>query len=225
MPDVNGKLFFQEYKNELKARGFDGFSDIDLGSFVNRGYIHVARQSTWYWEEQTDSFDLAQGAASVDLWPTPNGELPNFRSLDKLYVTTTGQNRKLKVMLKGDFFDNWLSQDLTQYQLQGAPDSYYIWQGKLYVLPPTSGPITLLAHYHQRISIMKNPQDQPLTPFHLDEAIILSSLIRCHIRASEPQLAATIEAELAEWFDSMRDDEQYLMAEEPERTSPDDTWM
>lgn len=225
MPDANGKYYFTDFKDELKARGFDGFSDADLGTYVNRGYFHVARKRRWYWEETTDDFTIAPGATYVDLWPTVAGELPNFRSLDKLYVTSAGFEAKLRPLSDKEFFEKWLPLNLTSAANRGEPAGYYIWQNRLYVLSPPSQSRTFTAHYHRRITPLVGPTDQPITPIHLDEAIVQASLIRVHQRSNEPSLAVIAKEELGEIFDDMEDDEEELMDEQQERVSPDDTWL
>lgn len=224
MPDANGKLFFIDFKTELRTRGFDGFQDAELGTFVNRGYFHVARKSQWYWEETTDVFTIAPGASSVDLWPG-GAELPSFRSLDHLYVTTAGFQKKLMPMTKDEFFEKWLSQDLTQAAVRGEPAYYYVWAGKLYVLQPPQQSRDFIAHYHRRVSWLMNDTDQPLTPLHLDEAILDAARIRAHNRAIEPNLAQLARLDLEEVFDDMRDDEEELMDESQDRVEPDQSWL
>jgi hypothetical protein len=225
MPDAAGKLQLQDYISELQVRGFDQFSTPDLTSFINRGYFHVARKHRWYWEETTDAFTVAPGAVTVNLWPAVGGELPQFRALDRLYITTAGKQSRLTPMNQDEFFENWLSQDLTQTKFRGEPDKYYIWAGKLYILPPPSASRDFLAHYKQRVVPMVATTDQPITPQHLDEAIVMAALRRCHERSSEPALAAMVEADLQEFFDDMSDDEEFLMAEQQDRMVADDTWL
>lgn len=221
MPTPSGQYQLQDYLTELRARGFDGFSTADLTTYVNRGYSHVARKSQWYWEETTDTFTVAPGSASVSLAT----ELPNFRSLDRLYVTTAGQERPLTPMSDQEFFDNWLSADLTATKNRGEPDSYYLWNNNLYILSPPQSSRTFIAYYHQRVTPLVNPTDSPITPQHLDEGILIAALIRCHKRANEIGLAQMAQADLEEFFDDMRDDEEMLMANQPERILPDDTWL
>lgn len=225
MPDADGKFYLSDYVDELKARGFDGFSDIHLQTYVNRGYYHVARKRRWTWEQTTDTFTIAPGAAYVDLWPTVAGELPNFRSLKALYTTTPGSEAKLRPLADHEFFDQWLPLDLTSTSNRGEPGAYYIWQNRLYVLSPPSAARTFMAHYWRRLSHLVNPTDQPLTPVHLDEAVLQAALIRAHQRASEPALAVYAKEELGEIFDDMEDDEAEMMDEQPERVRPDDTWL
>lgn len=225
MPDPDGKYYFSDYVAELQARGFDGFSASDLGTYVNRGYFHVARKNLWYWEQTTDALTVVAGSAYVDLWPTPGGELPNFRSLDKVYVTTAGKQKKLSILNEDEFFDDWLSRDLTAASNRSESSSYYVWQNRLYILPPPQTDLDILVHYHRRVSAMVSPTDQPLTPVHLDEAILDAALIRCHGRASELGLAASKRADLEEVFDDMRDDEEEIMDEQQERVTPDRTWL
>ena len=225
MPDANGKFYLSDYIAELKARGFDGFSDADLTTFVNRGYFHIARKAPWYWEETTDTFTIAPGASSVDLWPAGGGELPYFKTLDKLFVTTAGHTARLKPMDDEEFFDHYLSQDLTSSSLRGEPTKYYVYNGKLYILRPPNASRDFRAHFHRRVAPLVNPTDQPLTPQHLDEAILTAAIIRCHKRSNEPTLAALAQADLEEFFDDMRDDEEMLMGEQQDRVRPDNTWL
>jgi hypothetical protein len=225
MPDANGKFYFSDYVVELKARGFDGFSDADLKVLINRGYFAVARKSRWEWERQIDTFTLAPGAMPLALWPTVGGEMPYFRSLDKLYVTTFGQRKRLKVALDDDFFVNWLALDLTASSARGEPIYYYIYENQLYVLPPPVTSRDFIAHYHRRMVALAGDMDQPITPQHLDEAIVVASLIRCHQRSNEVNLASMAQMDLEEFFDDMRDDEEKYMEEQPSRVRPDDSWL
>lgn len=224
MPTSSGQYQLQDYIAELQARGFDGFSPADLTTYVNRGYFHVARKSQWYWEETEDTFTLNPGSAYVDLWPTVSGELPNFRTLDKLVITTAGQTAKLKPMADERFFE-WLGRDMTLSQYRSEPTGYYVYRGRLYIIPPPNAARDFRAYYHQRVSPLVNPTDVPITPQHLDEAIILAALIRCHKRANEPTLAALAESDLQDFFDDMRDDEEELMGEQQDRVRPDNTWL
>jgi len=225
MPDANGQWQLQDYRQELKRLGFDGFNDFDLNTYVNRGYFHVARKNRWYWEQWTDSFTVVPGSPITQLWPKAGGELPNFRSLDKLYCVTAGHETKLQAADDDDFFANWLSQDLTQTKMQGEASMYYIWNGDLYILAPPVQSRQFVAHYHRRVSVMAQPTDMPITPIHLDEAILRAAKIRAHERAQEWDQAAAERANLEEHLDDMRDDEELLMGEQPTRTVPDNTWL
>lgn len=224
MPDANGKYYLSDYIAELQARGFDGFSSQDLTTYINRGYFHVARRSQWYWEQTTDAFTLTPGQYRVPLWPQASGELPNFRSLDKLVVTTATETQVLKPLDDDKFFP-YLGQDNTLSTYRNEPTGYYIWQNYLYILPPPVASRDFLAYYHQRMTALVNPTDQPITPQHLDEAIVLAALIRCHKRANEPTLAQLAEQDLEEFFDDMRDDEENIMGEQLDRVRPDNTWL
>lgn len=225
MPTGSGQYQLQDYIAELQARGFDGFTAADLTAFTNRGYFHVARKSQWYWQETTDAFSLTPGSTYVSLWPAVSGELPNFRSLDKLVITDANFTTVLKPLKDEDFF-KYLGKDLTLTAYRGEPTGYYVYQNRLYVLPPPNrNPTTLLAYYHQRVSPLVSPTDVPITPQHLDEAILLAALVRCHKRANEPELANLAEADLEGFFDDMRDDEEELMGEQLDRVRPDNSWL
>lgn len=225
MPNALGQMTLEDFRNELKVLGFDGYQDNDLDAYTNRGYFHVARKNRWYWEQATDTFTVAPGGVSVTLWPAEFGELPFFRSLDKLYVTTAQQQRKMNPALDDDFFTNWLSQDLTDRNIRGEPYLYFINDGKLYVLPPPVSSRDFLAHYHRRVGPMRDPNDAPLTPPHLDEAILRAAKIRAHERAQEWDQASAERLMLDDFLDDMRDDEEQLMDEQQDRVRKDDTWL
>lgn len=225
MPDANGQYQLQDYIAELKAMGFDQLGDAYLTAYVNRGYFHVARKNRWVWEETTGTFTVTPGSYGPQIWPIAGGSLPNFRSLDKLYITTTNYRAKLRPMNEDQFFERWLPLDLTATQNQGIPDSYYLWGGRLYILSPPNVSLDFIAHYHRRVSALVASVDVPITPIHLDEAILIAAKIRCHKRANEVSLAATERADLEEFFDDMRDDEEELMDEELDRVVPDRSWL
>jgi hypothetical protein len=214
----------QDYLAELKARGFDGFSDADLTTYVNRGYFAIAKKSKWYWEQTTDTVTIAPPGNSASLWPGGT-ELPYFKSLDKVYVTNTGFRRKLDAISDKEFFEDWFFLDPLDSSNRGEPNGYYVYEGALTVWPPPASSRDLLVHYSRRVTPMVAPTDVPITPQHLDEAILDAARVRCHMRANEVSLAQLARADLEEAFDDMRDDEEELMAEQLERITADDTWL
>lgn len=227
MPDANGQWYAVDHVTDLQSRGFDGFTPATLLDMVNDGYFEVARKSQWSWERTSDAFTLAPGSPFVTVG-AGGTELPNFRGIEKLFVTTGGQQRKLKPLSDDDFFEKWLYKDLTAAQSRGEPGGYYVFQNKLYILPPPSGSRDFIAYYRQRVAKLTANTDLtglPITPIHLDEAVKLASRIRAHQRAMEPSLAAIAEGELEEIYDDMRDDEENIMEEQQERVKPDNTWL
>lgn len=229
MPTVNGQYYLADFVTELQAKGFDGFSVADLQTYVNRGYMHVARKSRWYWEETSDAFHLDPGQFSVPLWPQASGELPNFKSMDNVYITNpAGFRSKLDPVSRDDFFQQWFPLDLTSGSNRGTPDGYAVWQQNLYILRPPQVAMDFLANYHRRVvplsTLTPGVTDLPITPPHLDEAIMIAAEIRCHERAKELSFATQKRVDLEEFFDDMRDDESELVDELPDRVSPDDTW-
>lgn len=232
MTTSSGNQVLDEFIAELQAMGFSAFSVADLTTYINRGYFHVARKNRWYWEQTTDAFVLTPGQFAVALWPG-GAELPQFRSLDKLYITDAGRQVKLTEMDDDEFFTNWLSLDLTQGQWRGNSSKYKVWNQQLYIMSPPATTTNFLAHYHRRVvplsSATKYPTanytDVPITPPHLDEAILMAAKIRCHKRANELTLASNERVDLEEAFDDMRDDEAELVDEGFDRVSPDDTWL
>lgn len=224
MPTASGQYQLQDYISELQSRGFDGFTPADLITYVNRGYFAVARKSQWFWEETVAAFTLTPGQFTSDLWPAVNGILANFKSLDKLVITTSGKQVLLRVRDEVKFFQD-LASGLGPTPTQGEPSWYYIYQGKLYILPPPDASRDFLAYYHQQVSPLVSGTDVPITPQDLDEAILLAALSRCHTRSNEPTLAALVDSDLEEIYDDMRDEEEMRMGEKQDRVRPDNTWL
>jgi hypothetical protein len=225
MPDPSGRYFFSDYKAELQARGFDGFTDADLGTYVNRGYFAVARKSRWYWERVSATFSIIPGQPNVELWPTVGGELLYFKSLREVICITNGQYRRLTVADEEDFLNNWLSQDLTQAKLQGEPTRYFEWDGRLYLLPVVQSARDYIAYYHRIVPPLVQPNDIPITPPDMDEVILDAARMRAHTRSNELSLAQLARTDLEEAYDDMRDQEEERMEDQPNRVLPDNTWL
>jgi len=228
VPSPNGQNYLADYVAELQALGFDAFQPAELETYVNRGYMYVARKSRWYWETTTDTLTLAPGAYNAQLWPLGT-ELPYFKSLDRVYITTYNFAGKLEPMSDEEFARNWLNIDLSQPAVRGTPSRYKVWNQFLYILSPPQTSLDFIIHYHRRIAPMTHAvpgvSDLPITPPHLDEAILLAAKLRCHTRAQELTLANQASAELADVFDDMRDDDAEVEHEVQERAHPDDQWL
>jgi len=225
MPDANGRFYFSDYKAELQARGFDGFSDADLGTYVNRAYFAVARKSRWYWERTSAVIALAPAASSISLWPAVGGQLPYFKSLSTLMCITVDHRARLKVLDRETFLDSWLSQDLSLEQYKGEPTSYYEWDGALYLLPVTKASRQYTAYYHRTVPPLVAPTDIPITPPDMDEVILDAARMRAHTRSNEISLAQLARGDVEEAFDDMRDQEEKRLEEEPTRVVPDRSWL
>jgi hypothetical protein len=210
-----------QFETELIARGFDGFSSEDRYRYINWGYHAIAKKYLWYWEATSATFTVNPGDSPVALETV----MPSFRSLQLLLGTTANFRKKLVPLSDQAFFEQWLPMDLSAAANRGEPHSYYIYDGKLYILPPTSSVRAFEAHYKRRLADMVSASDEPVTPDHLDEAILLAALARCHKRANEINLAQVVQIDLEDFLDDMRTDEELLMEEQTDRISPDDTWL
>jgi len=227
MPDPYGKFNLLDFRTDLQQRGFDGFTAEVLDNMINRAYFAVAKKSRWEWERTTFSFTLTPGQyyASVTPHDPYSPTIPNFKSLERLYVTTAGVQRKLQIMGEDDFFQYWLGLDLTAPQSRNEPSRYFLYDEKLYILSPPASARDFVVYYFQRPLWLQTEFDFPITPQHLDEAIIQSARVRAHTHANEPSLAAVARQDLEESFDDMRDEEEEDMHEYQERTTPDNTWL
>jgi hypothetical protein len=160
----------------------------------------------------------------VDVACLPSSVLPYFRSLDRIYKTTVGHAGKMQVMTEENFYEHKLNQDWTQQNLWNEPSEYFVFNDQLWLLSPPTEVRSFMAYYFRRPIALLADTDYPITPQHLDEAIIDASRVRAHTRSSEPNLAVSARSDLEEAFDDMRDDEEEDMHELQERVSPDNTW-
>jgi hypothetical protein len=225
MPDAQGRYNLGDFVVDLQQRGFDGFKADELRLMVNRAYFAVAKKSRWEWEKATVTFDIGPGQPSVGCECTPGSILPYFRTLERLYKTTSGHAGKMTIMREDDFFQNWLGKDFTQQNTWNEPSQYFIYDDKLWLLSPPTATRTFVAYYVRRPVALMTDSDFPITPQHLDEAIIDSARVRAHTRANEPNLAVSARSDLEEAYDDMRDDEEEDMHEHQERVVPDRSWL
>lgn len=218
-----------DFDDELIARGFDAFTQPTRYRYINWGYQRIARRSRWQWEQTNWQVDLNPGDLGIgahDEPPDANHPIGNLKSITKVYVTAPSTDRaKLRPLSDDEFFEQWYPLDLNDAQSQGKPHGYYWWEKQLYILPPTQGPITVVVHYKRQATELLSAGDMPITPPDLDEGILTAALIRCHKRASEIQLANQSQGELEEVFTDMATDEDFFEEEQPDRVSPDDTWL
>jgi hypothetical protein len=224
MPDANGKYQLQDFQAELQARGFDGYSPSDQVELINRGYLRIARQTRWLWEQGTMAFNLIAGGAGAGAAYYDLSQVPTFGSLKKLYITTANLQAKLSV-IDSDRFFQYLAGDPTNPGNQGVPTGYRIFDNRLYVFPTPNQALSFLAYITQKMVKLVNPTDVPLTPAEYDDAVMASTLIYAHERSHEWDEANQYKEELAEVFDNAMEDEVFEDEEEQERAVPDDTWL
>lgn len=204
---------------ELKARGFTGFTSVQLLQYVNWGYREVARRSRWKWRETDEPISLVAGD-----YDYPLSSITGFKSAKALFIDTPTTNlRKLKSIDEKVFLEHWLTQDLTTVS-RSAPEGYCIWNRTLYVLPPTDVDTTLTLYYVRDI-VDLTTATSPFTPTDYDEAILTAARWRCHIRAQEFDLASVAKQELEDTLFHFLDEETYEQEEQLDRVQPDDTWL
>ena len=209
--------------SELVDRGFDGLAPATRYRIINRGYKHVANKYPWLWELTVGAITVNPGEFSKSVAPA-SVDIPRFRNVDHVYVTTANLRNKLKPCPDQEFFEKWLELDLTAANNRSEPSKYYIYNSLLYILAPPQTARTFDVHYHQRVVDLVNPSDTFITPANLDEAIVASTLVRAHTRVHEISLAQLANADLQEAFDEMRMDDDDEMGEEQDRVIPDTGW-
>lgn len=206
-----------DFVNELKARGFSGFTPDQLLQYTNWGYREVARRSRWDWLETNDDVSLAAGEYSTAL-----STISQFKSLRSVYALTPTSS-KLSPITRGVFLSGWLNQDLGN-ATRRATTGYIIWGQLLYLLPPTDVARTFTVYYYQDVADLKLTT-APISPTDFDEAILTAARWRCHIRAQEFDLANVAKQDLEDQMFRFLDQETYESEEHLDRTSPDDTWL
>jgi hypothetical protein len=221
MPTSSGKMQLQDFDQELVDQGFDGIDPARRTRWVNYGYNRVASEFPWLWERATATPTIAVGEFSVDYVT----DIPNFRSLDYIYVTTVGSQRQLMGLDDQVFYEQWMVMDLASSSSRGKPSWYFVESDQIYILAPPDTAQTLKVLYHQRLPQLVSPIDAPVTPQYCDEAILLATMSVAHKRTYELQLAAQMEADLGDWIDQMKIDEEWQDENKLQRTRPDDTWL
>ncbi len=223
MPDANGQMQLVDFRQELKNRGFDGFSDADLTQLINRGYFYVARKTQTYWDAKDYSGPVpADGKLSV----LDTGAINGFKSVEAVYFKNGSTYTRLDPIDNSVFRESYFP-DYQRGGTAGAPSVYYIDGNTLWVLPKLAsvGTATIELRYNSRPTPLLANSEVPITPIDYDEVIMLSGLVRAHKRANEMQLAIVVQSDLDEAFDDIRDLEATRMRDVQERVVPDDGWL
>jgi hypothetical protein len=223
MPDANGQMQLIDFRNELKSRGFDGFSDQDLNQLINRGYFYVARKTQTYWDAKDYSAPVpADGKLSV----LDTGAITGFKTLEAVYIKTGDKYERLDPLDDSLFRERWFP-DYQRGSRAGQPSKYYIDGSTLWLLPKmtTVGSATVELRYNSRPAPLLSDNEVPITPIEYDEVIMLSGLIRAHKRANEMQMAIVVQADLDEAFEDIMVVEQTRSREQQERVVPDNSWL
>jgi hypothetical protein len=222
VPTANGKLQLQDYDAALVARGFDGFQPAERYQLINFGYRYLARKYPWAWEVTTKTYAINPGDAPLAV---SGASTLGADNIDEIFVTTDPYRRKLKVIDRNDFENNWLPQDLTLAANRGIPQYYYVFNGLIYILPPPQSAMSIIVYFRQYLIDMVAVTDVPATPQILDEVILDAALVRAHRRAHELQLAQEAQVRVDEAIGDMLQDDVWTMSEQQERVIPDNQWL
>lgn len=214
-----------DYVAELDARGFSAFTATEKNRYVNWGYFEVARRCRWTWEEGVDTFSVAPGTFYVDL--STGSELPNFKSLRTVAITTAGYEAQLRAVGNVEFAERWQPWPLSTADERGEPEGYHIWLSRLYILPPPDATRSFEALYWKKPTVLSGAgaPATPITPTDYDEAIMLASEVRCHRRAKEYEKALECRAELESLYNDMLIEDTMRMEDEEDRVTPDLSWL
>ena len=211
-------LTVDEFRSELKVRGFDGFSAAEIDRYLDWGYAHVSRLCRWSWEEATLNFSVDPGIAWMDLLT----DFPEFGSLRAL-LTTTPERYQLAPMADEEYFGTWGSrseEDLQDPANRGASDQYYVVRNRIYFIPPPQMPMTFVAHYWRRV-VDFVASGGIVAPFDLDEAILAAAEMICHRRMREYEHMDRAEATLNDVLGDFISEDNLRVDEEEERVIPE----
>jgi hypothetical protein len=212
-------MTLDDFKAELRARGFDGFEDADLTKYINFAGRDIARLTRPMWEQQVWDIVLTPGQFSV-----PFTSLDSIKSVDRVYCTTLNFRKKLTPLDESTFFQQWVPLDLAESTRRSEPYAYYVWRSEVWFLPPPQSDRGFDIHGRAKWTDFVAGTDTPVTPTELDELILMGTLMRCHTRAQEPDRAMDAMAQLQALMDTVADIDDTTMFEEPERTEPDRSW-
>jgi hypothetical protein len=221
MPDINGKLQFQDYKNELKLRGFDAYSDTALGTYINFGYRYIAGSFPFSWQEASKDYPVNPGAYQINV---ASGSPLTPDSIETIVIKTDPYRNKLVPETEERFKNNWLWLDLTAAAARGTTAKYYVYLGNIWLLPPPQVALTYTVFFHQFLLDMSTPIDTPVLPQIFDELILDAALVRCHRRAHEMELANDAQARVQGGIEGLLQDDVFTMEELQERVLPDNQW-
>jgi hypothetical protein len=216
------RMDFADFQIELERRGFDGFSPNDRGRYVNWGYYHVARLTRWTWEEQTEDLTFTPPEFRKALVGDFSGAV--VQGVKAVLVTDANFEARLLALSDKQFYDTYAAYDLTSSQQRGEPESYWLSARDLYVLPPPESPRNIRVVFRMRVAELQG-NDVPITPADYDEAILIASEMRCHVRARQPELAQLARQDLAEFFDLTITEENTREEDQLVRVIPDKDWL
>jgi hypothetical protein len=209
-----------EFRTELKQRGFDGFAQGDLDRYIDWGYAHVSRLCRWNWEEDSVTLQVNPGVAHSDLLQ----DFPEFGSLRALVSTTTGRQYQIKAMSDEEYYARWATRtelDLASASSRGATDKYYVVRNRIYYLPPPDQAMTFVAHYWRRVTGYIADGTPLLPPFDIDEAILAAAEMICHRRMREYEHMNVADSTLQDILGDYISEDEMRVDEEDDRVVPE----
>jgi hypothetical protein len=219
-----GNLTLADFDAELVAQGWDRFTQAQRKQYLNWGYRDIANKFEWLWEVTPLTVTVNPGTAYLVLnGATP--DVPNWSSLEWVFSVTDPYRGKLRSLSQDRFVRQWLPLDLTASQNHGNTDSYIVFENRLYLLPPPQSTRSFEIHYHRSVTDLSANTDKTIMPAEFDPAILLSGLIWCHRRAKEFDAENEAVGALDRMIGDLLTKDQWQDPHQPERVSPDNTWL
>jgi hypothetical protein len=222
VPDTNGKWQLSDYDQALLNRGFDAYQQVERFQFINYGYRYVARKFPWSWEESTQQYTVTPPAFQIS---TGTGAPLTMSSIIGVDITSDPYRQRLTPERADQFPIAWLPLDMTASQNRGVPFRYYVWQNQIWLLPAPQAAVQVTVYFRKYLADLIALTDTTVLPQIMDEVILDATLVRCHRRAHELQLAQEAQMRVDDAVGDMLQSDVWIMEELQERVIPDNQWL
>jgi hypothetical protein len=185
-----GDMSLADFDSELQARGFDGFDATHRYRYVQWGYREVMRLAQWETFVGVHPIELTLGQYLI-----PLSDIPEFSVLASIISAT--EEMRLQPLYDWDFADYWVPRDFTDSGEWSEPQYYYMYNGSVWILPPTNINRTFRLYYYksgEALDTVDPSSSTPASPVEFDPAILSAALVYCHRRANQWDLALAEEA-------------------------------
>jgi hypothetical protein len=189
MPSIT----MQELLEELKLRGFEGFSQTELTRYVDWAWREVLRKTNWEFEHRISEVAVSPPDYQIG-WDEP----AFFKDLIRLMEVTEDARKELSPISEEEFYSDWAAIDFPSAERRGDPTEYFNHFDKnIYLLPPPDSARTYRIYHWQYVGT----GEQALAEGMLegwDEILLCGAEARGHYRARQPEFGQIAEAKFNE---------------------------
>lgn len=204
------------FVTELQNRGWSRFATADLQKYLDFGLRDVMRDAKWIMRGHIIPF-----TSSASKVPFASIDSSDFRQVERLYLKTSGRERRLEPMTDDEFYQRWLPLDPTKNT--GEPEKYYVRRdadgGFVYLKPAPNKTYSFEAHVVSTSTAFGGNNASPL-PERFDEIILVAAEIYCFRRAREWEAMQVAKMEYREKILAELVEDGQLMEERQNRVVP-----